>query len=197
MKKVIVTGVLLTLISFNVFAGPFGIEMGMSLQEVTKICKSEPKLVENDMYLIEPPKTNDLFEMYLVNIDPNYGVYRIGAVGKDISTTGHGTAVKSAFNDLVSSIEAIYGKYEKIDDLEYGSIWDEPQDFMMGLLKKERTLIAGWEESTSAILPSSINRIRVAALARSKSVGYLLLGYYSPNGDKVEAAKKAKQDSVF
>ena len=39
MKKVIVTGVLLTLISFNVFAGPFRIEMGMSLQKVTNLCK--------------------------------------------------------------------------------------------------------------------------------------------------------------
>lgn len=196
MKKVALIG-LMVVISTNVFAGPFGIEMGMSLQEVTKICKSTPEVVKDDIYSIAPPKTNDLFEKYIVGIDPNYGVYWIKAIGKDISTTGYGTAVKSTFNDLVSSIEGTYGKYEKIDYLEYGSLWDEPRDFMMGLAKGERTLIAYWKKSSYATLPSNIESIYVGVNALSSSTGYLSLEYYSDNYEKVKAAKKEKQDSVF
>lgn len=196
MKKIALIG-LMVVISINVFAGPFGIEMGMSLQEVTKICKSIPEIIKDDIYSIVPPKTNDLFEKYIIGIDPNYGVYWIKAIGKDISTTGYGTAIKSTFNDLVSSIEGTYGKYEKIDYLEYGSIWDEPRDFMMGLVKKERALIACWNKSSFATLPSNIESIYVSVKAISSSTGYLSLEYYSDNYEKVEVVKKEKQDSVF
>ncbi|MCL1973591.1 MAG: hypothetical protein FWG54_02080 [Bacteroidetes bacterium] len=197
MKKIILTILLLSTVSFYAFAGPFGIEMGMSLQEVTKISKTKPENVKDDIYSITPPNTNDLFEMYVVRIDPTYGVYLIKAVGKDITTTGYGTALKSTFNDLVSSIEGTYGKYKKTDYLEYGSIWNEGKDFMMGLVKEERTLYTKWDKSTGATLPSSIESIYVSANATSSSKGYVSLEYYSYNYETVGAAKKAKQSSVF
>lgn len=197
MKKFILTSFLVTIISFNAFAGPFGIEMGMSLQEVTKISTTTLENLQEDVYLITPPNTNDLFEQYVIRVDPTFGVYWIKAVGKNISTTGYGTALKSTFNDLVSSIEGIYGKYKKIDYLEYGSIWDEPKDFMMGLVKQERSLIACWDLESGATLPSNIDSIYVGANALNSSEGYVALEYYSSKYKVVKEAKKAKQSTVF
>ncbi|HPL94981.1 MAG: hypothetical protein PHS04_15935 [Tissierellia bacterium] len=198
MKKVIVTGVLLTLISFNVFAGPFGIEMGMSLQEVTNLCKSGPKLIGQDLYSIVPLKTNDLFDSYRVRIDPNYGLYMIAAM-IPIKTTEDGAKIKSAFNDLVSNIEQVYGNYEKIDILEPGSKHNKPKDFMTSLAEHERTLMVTWQSPLST-LPTNLKIITVTAEAITSSLGWVDLEYRSDNYDKVEAAKKAKKEeqaSVF
>jgi hypothetical protein len=179
------------------FAGPFGLDMGMTLDQVRNKTGKSPELVQDDLYRVDPPNKNDMFESYIVQISQKYGIVWIKAIGKDITTNGHGTMLKSAFNNLVASIERTYGKYKKTDLLMRGSIWDEPEDFMMGLVKKDRYLMAGWDKDSGANLPNDISSIGVMASASSSSKGYVVLEYYSPNGDLADAEKKAKQDSVF
>jgi hypothetical protein len=58
-------------------------------------------------------------------------------------------------------------------------------------------LAAIWEAKEGSTLPQDISTILVAAIAKNSSTGYLVLEYYSPNDEKVNAEKKAKQDSVF
>jgi len=135
--------------------------------------------------------------MYIVRIHPKYGVYLIKAVGKEISTNGYGFALKSAFNDLLGSIEKTYGKYNKTDLLLPRSIWSDPDDFMMGLLKNERYLYAVWERKEGSNMPNDLETIAVMASALSGSRGYLTLEYYSTNYDKAKNEKQAQQDSVF
>jgi hypothetical protein len=188
-------GVLISITS--VFGGPFGLDMGMSLAQVKHKTGKDPILRSDDMYEIIPPNANNLFEIYLVRIHPQYGLYYINAIGKDINTTGYGFEVKNTFNDLVASIEKTYGKYKKFDFLQARSIWDEPNDFMMALVKDERTLAAFWDKEEGSTLPNDISAIAVAAHGLSSSKGYIVLQYSSPNKAIVDAEKKAKQDSVF
>lgn len=128
-------------------AGPFGIDMGMSINEITKVCKAAPKHLQDDIYEITPPKTNDLFAKYIVRIDSDYGVYWLKAIGKDIYTNGYGDRLISTFNLLVESIRKTYGEesYKK-DDLKEGSIWSDPQYFMVALEKGDRELYAMWSK---------------------------------------------------
>jgi hypothetical protein len=179
------------------FAGPFGLDMGMTFDQVRDKTGNSPELTREDLYRVDPPNKHDMFESYFVQISPKYGIVWIRAIGKDIATNGHGTMLKSAFNDLVASIERTYGKYTKTDVLLPGSIWDEPEDFMIGLLRKDRYLMAGWNKDSGASLPNDISTIGVMISASSRSEGYVVLEYYSPNKDLVDAEKKAKQDSVF
>ncbi|MDR1810875.1 MAG: hypothetical protein LBR34_10855 [Prevotella sp.] len=131
----------------SAFAGPFGIEMGMSLTQVKAVCKTTPKHIQDNVYEITPPKTNDMFGTYYVRIDPDYGVYWLKAIGKDIYTNGYGDRVKSTFESLVESIRKTYGKELYIkDELKEGSIWGEPKVFMYALKNGDREIFAMWSK---------------------------------------------------
>lgn len=196
-RKFIVFAVLAFYSFVPVFAGPFGLDMGMTLAQIQQKTGKVPVLSQDDLYEIVPPNANNLFESYMVRVHPKYGIYSIRAIGKDITTTGYGYEVKSTFNDLVASIGKSYGKYKKFDYLQARSIWDEPNDFMMGLVRKERTLAAFWDKEEQSTLPNDISEISVAAYGLSSSKGYIVLIYNSPNKVIIDAEKKASQDSVF
>jgi hypothetical protein len=68
---------------------------------------------------------------------------------------------------------------------------------MMSLTRKERSLSAYWDKDEGSTLPDDISGITVTAYGSGSSEGYVILRYYSPKADIVEAAKKSAQDSVF
>jgi hypothetical protein len=105
----------------NAFCGPFGLDFGMSYEQVCIISMMKPIYMENDYYFIFPPNTNEQFEACVVRIHPKYGIYLITSYGKDINSNAQGTALRTHFNDLVSSIEKNYGKYKKEDFTVQGS----------------------------------------------------------------------------
>ena len=151
MKKIIIN-VLLSIIMgiFCIqyaFAGPFGINMGMTLAEVRSVCKTNPKHLEGDVYEISPFKTNDMFKTYSVRIDPDYGVYWLKAIGKDIYTNDYGEDLKASFESLVKSISKTYGEESfRNDELKEGSHWGEPNYFMYALKNGDRKLYALWDK---------------------------------------------------
>jgi hypothetical protein len=180
-----------------IFSGPFGLDMGMTLDQIKSKTGKSPELIQDDLYRVVPPNTNNLFESYTVQVHSRYGIYSIRAIGKGITTTGYGRDVKNTFDNLIASIEKTYGKYKKYDFLESRSIWDEPDDFMMGLVKKERYLSAFWDKEEGSTLPNDISEISVVAYGQSSSKGYVILSYNSPNRKIIDEEKKAAQDSVF
>jgi len=176
------------------FCGPFGLDFGMSYEQVCEISKTEPINIESDYYLIIPPNTNEQFEAYVVCIHPNYGIYLIKAKSKDIFSNAQGTALKSRFNDIVQSVQKIYGKYKKEDFAVEGSYWgNKPDYYMFALSRDERVLMASWGKKEGSKLPPEILSIYVVAYAENSSTGYLVIEYYSKNYDII----KAEQESVF
>ena len=194
---ILISVILSTTVTLFSQPGPFGLRMGMTLDQVKNLTGKNPEMLEDNVYKVIPPDTHNMFIEYRVRISPTYGIVWIYAESKEIETDDDGTQLKNAFNDLVSSIERTYGKYKRIDFLLSGSIWDEPNDFMMGLAKQERYLIAIWEKEHDSTLPDDIKSIGVIATATSSSKGYISIEYYSPNEEKVAAEKKEKQDAVF
>ena len=151
MKRLTILAILSLLCGvFNIqslFAGPFGIDMGMSLSQVKTACKTSPKHIQDNVYEITPPKTNDIFETYYVRIDPDYGVYWLKAIGKDLYTNGYGERVKSTFESLITSIRRTYGEeLYRIDELKEGSIWGDSERFMYALQHGDRELYAMWSK---------------------------------------------------
>jgi len=175
--KYLASILLLVLIPMIVFSqtSPFGLSMGMTFDQIKNKSGKIPELVKDDYYTVIPPNTHDLFESYIIQISPTYSLVWIKAVGKDITTNGHGIHLKTAFDNLVSSVERTYGKYERIDFLISGSIWDEPNDFMMGLAKEERYLMANWEKEHDSTLPDDIKIIGVIANATSPRLARICL----------------------
>ena len=52
MKKFCILFILF-FIPVTIFAGPFGLKMGMSLEELTEACTEEPEYIADDRYYIQ------------------------------------------------------------------------------------------------------------------------------------------------
>lgn len=181
-----------------VFAGPFGLEMGMSYEQVKEACGGrEPVSVGNGAYIITPTKTHPYFIRYIAWIDDIEGLNYIKAIGADIDTNGYGIELRSKFESLESSLSKSYGKCDRTSFLLPSSIWDEPDDWMKALEKKERYLLSAWGRKYGSTLPENITSIGLVASANSSSNGYITLEYEFSNNEKVEKAKKESDDSVF
>jgi hypothetical protein len=178
----------------NAIAGPFGLEMGMSLKEIGG--KAE-KVAHGKYNLTNVPKPHSAFEFYVVQVAPKGGLCWIKAIGKDIRTSSYGLELKSAFSDMEEKLEKSYGKHKKMDNLLQGSIWDEPNDWMMGLIKKERILAAIWEESEGSNLPADLKQIGLIASPSARDKGYISIEYSFTNMDTCEAELDAQEDDAL
>ena len=145
--------------------------------------------------LVPPLKPNPLFESYLLYITPDKGLVKIAALGKDIHTNSFGAEVHDEFMETRDAVAKLYGTPDTIDTLLQGSIWSEPQDWMMGLIKKERLLSAFWN-----LKPAPVNHITVIGLdgfGISTEKGYLKLAYEFEGWEAAVDAHKAKAAKNF
>ena len=107
MKKFVLLAVSF-LLSTMLFAGPFGLEMGMTLDEIREKCGSSNVVyIANDVYDIKPPKPSSFFKhSYVAFVDDTFGLYGIGGVGTPMS---YGDCLVT-LNTLASHLESYYGK---------------------------------------------------------------------------------------
>jgi hypothetical protein len=183
--------ILFLFIVSDAFSGPFGIDFGMSLEQVKQISKTTPEKIVDDRYVITPPNTHELFETYAIRIHSTYGVYFIKAISRNISTNGHGTELIGHFNNLTSNIERTYGKYLRRDHLNPESVFTGSQYFMYTLSKGDRELVVFWRRDEGSKLPEDILEIIVYAEARTSSVGNIAIEYYSMNYEEIEKEKSS------
>ena len=193
MKRLVMLTLLLLLCGMALFAGPFGLEMGWTRQDLTE---NNVKILvdEGNSLMVEPPSPHSSFDAYLLSIDSEFGLYSIYAISDSISTSKNGQQFLSEYNHIKEQLISSYGDPTKdINNLSYGSIWDEPQDFMMSLIKKDRLLGCIWEldegngNMTVSLIPS----------AESLSSGFLAIIYNSSNYDEIQAREEAKEASVL
>jgi hypothetical protein len=151
-KSICIFSILFLFLNIEVFCGPFGINFGMSLEQVRHACKTTPENIGDDWYIITPLNTHELFERYAIQIHPRYGVYFIKAISREISTNGHGTELISRFNNLVSNIERTYGNYLKKDRLNLESVFTGSQHFMYTLSNGDRELVVFWDREQKIVM---------------------------------------------
>ncbi len=186
MKKLF--GTLVCLVMWSVcFAGPFGLSIGMTLEEVTEACGGKsPRLIDDGQYLIEPEKRHSMFEHYVVWIDDAQGLHCIRAWTRDISTSGYGTEIQSAFSTLETSLSKSYEKPTKrIDEVDPASYWIDEKYWMRALSQGARTLAAGWEDNLS----DGLSGVYLWVHAESESKGVIILEYNFENHELVESAE--------
>ena len=133
MKKIFSILLISLLLPLSIFASPFGLKMGMTLDEITDACNgSKPVPVENDCYQIFPAKTHPLFKQYAVFVDEKHGLYCIKAVSEEISTNDYGTEIKNAFAETEGRISKTYGKSRLIDELSSDYYAKSEQYWVLG-----------------------------------------------------------------
>lgn len=178
------------------WAGPFGFEYGMTKEQVVELV-GEKALEEtrgNNYQFSTAPKPHASFETYMVVISPRAGLIRIKAISKTIETNIYGDDVKEEFHNILQALTTTYGKGENYDFLRAGSIWNEPQDWMVGLLKDERTLAASWRLQGHE---SHMTAILLQAKGLSRDSGYITLDYEFEGFAEYMKEEEKKEQSVF
>ena len=183
-------------------SGPFGLHRGMTQAQVIQIVgRNAVKEIQGDrLDLHDVPKPHPAFEFYWLVFSPKDGLLNIVAFGNGIRTNGFGEAVHDSFVQIQEGISKTYGPPDVSSDrVRDGSIWNEPQDWMMGLLKGERDLMAIWYKTVFSTkkLPNRITGIVLEAKASSTEQGFLVLKYEFDGWNEYVEAKNNKTDSVF
>jgi len=169
--------------------GAFGLEIGSTIEQLSKngvrVTPAGPPL----LYMISSvPLPHAAFEGYILTISPTVGLCSVLGSGKGITTDSFGTTLRAEFDGLAEALKARYGNpTTKVDRVLPGSIWNQPRDFMMGMLQRERTLISLWERDKKSALPSTLQEIVLGARARQSDTASIALQYRFTNYKKCEA----------
>ena len=199
MKRHLLSALTLALLGLNcttAFAGPFGLSKGMTLEQLKKQGSFTPTKMRFVYQTKNLAKGHSDFEAYSVLVSPRYGLCKITAIGNDVVTNAFGNQLEQKFKDISAALTRRYGDPEsQFDFLQKGSIWKDPQDWMMGLLKKERALSSFWAPPKNTDLPDSLSVIAVKANAVSPSKGYISLVYEFDNSDECIDSVASAEDA--
>jgi hypothetical protein len=173
---------ILSTLSVAVIAGPLGMDKGMKLSDLQKLGKFTPS-DEPHWYKSRTLRDgHDAFESYEVLVSPSRGLCKIIAIGKNVISNSFGEQLIREFRSLEEPLSNKYGKPDRqFNFLNSGSIWSESNDWMMGLLKEERTLTTYWKLNSN---PDKLQSISINARALSGSKGWINLAYEFDNSDK-------------
>ena len=83
------------LLPFVLFPAPFGLMMGMTIDEISEQCEEEPSFMKDDVYLIKPKKSHPLFSYYAVYVSEKTGLYQIRAISDSVTCNDYGTEIRS------------------------------------------------------------------------------------------------------
>ena len=192
MKKLFLT-LIFGLLSTFIYAAPFGLKMGMTIDEIAEQCEEEPSFVKDDIYWIKPIKSHPLFSYYAVYVSEKTGLYQIRAISDSVTCNKYGTEIQNAFNSVKDRISKTYGKPRIINkvDSTISSFLQKDEDWFHTLKDGARQLSAIWGENTE--LTDKLNSVALECVADNYEDAHLVLYYYFTNSTSVED----EQDSVF
>jgi hypothetical protein len=127
---------------------------------------------------------------------PTKGLLKIVAVGKNVDTNNAGEQLKEAFHKLQSALGETYGEAKTYDHLAAGSIWNEPRDWMMGMVKKDRELFSMWDQDGKS-QDNHLSAVVLEANALNSETGYLRIIYEFVGWDEQADANKRQEDKVL
>lgn len=184
------------LISAFIYAAPFGLKMGMTVEDIAEQCEEEPSYFEDDIYLVKPIKKHPLFDYYAVYVNEKTGLYQIRAISSLITTNKFGTELKNAFNSLKDRIAKTYGKPKVTDKYSnYSDSYYQQDEYWFYSLRegsRELSAVWGYDSALSDELESVALKCTVSS-GFYEGTGQLVLYYYFKNTSAVED----EQDEVF
>jgi hypothetical protein len=180
--------------------GPFGFEAGMTKDQITStlgarnIKRTNPAL--GIVSFSTAPAPHPDFNEYTLRFDDAGKLIQIIAFTAPISTNDSGEQLKDKFAEILKALHKKYGDALDVDRLNDGSIWNEENDWMMGLLKKDRKLESLWS-SQETKLPNKLTGIMLEAEALNRSAGVITLTYEFDGFSQWADKQQNKRDSTF
>ena len=176
----------------------FGLNMGETKKDISNKGVSL-KDDGNYWYTTEElPKGNSKLTKYDLLITPKAGLCRIISHTDIMYSNSFGDQLISEFKFFEEALTKKYGINKKYDFVKRDSIWNDPQYWMMGLLKEERYLTVFWNKKDGSNLPqNNIKNISVTAYATSSDKGYISLNYEFLNiNECMSEYKESSTDNI-
>lgn len=194
MKKLFLLLILLSA-PILLFSAPFGLSMGMTLDDLAETCDgAEPIHIEDDCYYVFPVKKHPLFKHYVAFVDDDEGLYLIRAVSDDISTNRYGTEIQNTFAEIKERVSKTYGRPRIIDEIESDCVFKDAEYWVYSLADGARAYAAIWESSAKNELKDDLTEVSIYASAKNyPQTGWIILEYKFNNMQAVQDA----QDDVF
>lgn len=153
---------------------PFGLMKGMTEKALREVVTLGVVRGESGVFsTVRVPVSHPEFDSYRLMIGPKAGLCKIVAAGRNIETSVFGAEARSVYENIEAMVSEKYGSPTTLDFLRAGSVWDEPQDWMMGLLRKDRIRRSLWEIRSGTIL------LELGALSSAEA--FVRLSYEFPN----------------
>jgi len=179
-----------------VFGGPFGFDIGKNLSDYSGVDFSKQE--KKSWYIAKNvPTPNKLMDMYVLRTTDSSGICFIKGISNTIKTSKYGTELNSQYENVRGAIKKKYQaeyKEKKTNFLQSGSLWDDSQYYMMGLLKKDRYK---YSEFTAKDSTSQIQSIFIVQSALSTESGYISIEYYGKNVGDCDALDSADDADGF
>lgn len=192
--------ILILFIAINVplFAGPFGLEMGWSVEQ----CINAGATINLDdivikgpsrSYIVIPSKKHPTFTTYYCSFDDEYGLYKIQTFSDEYSVY-KGASIKSDFETIKSQIGKSYGEPTKmVDNLKSNSFWKSDDNWAQSIAYGDRVYGSEWNLKSQ----EPLKNVRLIVGANDLSTLILYLEYESDKNDLVEEKINNFQSTVF
>jgi hypothetical protein len=191
--KVIAVAALTVALHTNCAAGPLGLEMGTRLRELQSKIKLKAESPHRFSTVTLPDGHPDFNDYHLV-VTPQHGLCKLTAYTPLFRTSVYGEELTSKFDRHFNALTAKYGSTQRFDFLKSGSIWNDSKDWMMSLVKRERSLVAYWTDQ-ELTLPDNLSVIKVEALGFSQESGMIVISYEFKNANDCINWIQSKRDS--
>jgi len=173
-----------------VSAQAFGIEMSKPLSELE---------VTDDLgdgfFIVVAPRPHSEFESYVVVATDETGVCMVRGVGKDHDNDRFGLSVRDSYSSLRSALKKRYGKYERVEFLRSGALWDDSDEWVMSIRQNERAHQAVWEEKSGSELSAGLKDIILEVSATSSDTSWIALQYRFDNMDECDRILAEQDES--
>lgn len=173
--------------------GPFGVPMGASPRDFE--CSQLNNLGFFECNRI-PRRHPDIIR-YVVQSYPETGICWIQGLTSEIDTDSFGASLRLALTRLSAQITEIYGHGKLNEGLFKNSLWDEPQYWMMGLLRKERVYFYTWDIESGSTLKNGIESIYVGAKPTSTNRGFVAIEFSFRNYNECERLERKARAGAF
>lgn len=125
------------------------------------------------------------------------GICFVKGIGKTIRNDSYGITTKGRVDTVAKQLKQKYGtETDKLDLLFPGSIWDDSDDWMMGVRRNERFYAYSWFSEKGFKPVSEVAEIALGARAISGHDGYVVLEFYFKRNPQCDTIiEKAGQDA--
>ena len=173
---------------------PFGFDIGIHPAKYGFCSSAEDK---NVYVCTTAPKPHSKFEMYGLFYSEGIELCRVSAVGNTIENDSYGDKARSIADNIVKQIAKKYGpETHKFDFLRAGSIWNEPSDWMMGILRDERSYVYVWLKEDGYKPVGSDESILLEIEGLSSRSGYIRVAFELSSMPRcVRATNDAESDA--